>query len=88
MTAVLCIILGMGLPTTANYLVVAALMAQVAVEVGSASGYVFPLNSYSFVCFLLWFNGGCYTTGRFASYAAAAISKADPIKNRSSGFLV
>ena len=43
LTAVLCIILGMGLPTTANYLVVAALMAQVVVEVGSASGYVFPL---------------------------------------------
>jgi len=43
LTAVLCIILGMGLPTTANYLVVAALMAHVVVEVGAASGYVFPL---------------------------------------------
>ena len=41
LTAVLCIILGMGLPTTANYLViVAALMAQVVVEVGNASGYI------------------------------------------------
>ena len=43
LTALLCIILGMGLPTTANYLVVAALMAQVVVEVGGAAGYVFPL---------------------------------------------
>ena len=41
LTAFLCIILGMGLPTTANYLVVAALMANVVVEVGNASGYIF-----------------------------------------------
>ena len=43
LTAFLCIILGMGLPTTANYLVVAALMANVVVEVGNASGYIFTL---------------------------------------------
>ena len=49
LTAFLCIILGMGLPTTANYLVVAALMANVVVEVGSASGYVFLLLPYIYM---------------------------------------
>ena len=51
LTALLCIILGMGLPTTANYLVVAALMAQVVVEVGNASGYIFPLIAIHFYVF-------------------------------------
>ena len=58
LTAVLCIILGMGLPTTANYLVVAALMAQVVVEVKCLRVY-FSFNCYSFICFLLWTNGRC-----------------------------
>ena len=57
LTAVLCIILGMGLPTTANYLVVAALMANVVVEVGNASGYIFSSNSNTFICILLRTNG-------------------------------
>ena len=43
LTAILCMILGMGLPTTANYIVVAALMSHVVVEVAGASGYIFPL---------------------------------------------
>ena len=47
------IILGMGLPTTANYLVVAALLAQVVVEVGAASGYVFPLIAVHLYVFYL-----------------------------------
>ena len=33
----------MGLPTTANYVVVASLMATVLVDVGNASGFIFPL---------------------------------------------
>jgi len=43
LTIILCLILGMGLPTTANYVVVASLMATVLVDVGNASGFVFPL---------------------------------------------
>ena len=53
LTALLCIILGMGLPTTANYLVVAALMAQVVVEVGNASGYIFPLIAIHLYVFIM-----------------------------------
>ena len=41
LTAVLCIILGMGLPTTANYLVVAALMAPGSCRGGKCFGLCF-----------------------------------------------
>ncbi len=53
LTAALCVLLGMGLPTTANYLVVATLMANVVVEVGNASGYIFPLIAVHLYVFIL-----------------------------------
>jgi TRAP transporter 4TM/12TM fusion protein len=80
LTAVLCIILGMGLPTTANYLVVAALMAHVVVEVGAASGYVFPLIAVHLYVFYFGLMADVTPPVGLASYAASAISKADPIK--------
>ena len=80
LTAVLCIILGMGLPTTANYLVVAALMAQVVVEVGAASGYIFPLIAIHLYVFYYGLMADVTPPVGLASYAAAAISRADPIK--------
>ena len=80
LTALLCIILGMGLPTTANYLVVAALMAQVVVEVGNASGYIFPLIAIHLYVFYYGLMADVTPPVGLASYAAAAISRADPIK--------
>jgi len=80
LTAVLCIILGMGLPTTANYLVVAALMAHVVVEVGAASGYIFPLIAVHLYVFYYGLMADITPPVGLASYAAAAISRADPIK--------
>ena len=80
LTALLCIILGMGLPTTANYLVVAALMAQVVVEVGGAAGYVFPLIAVHLYVFYYGLMADVTPPVGLASYAAAAISKADPIQ--------
>ena len=38
MVAFICLILGMGLPTTANYIIVSTLMAPVIVEVGAQNG--------------------------------------------------
>ena len=80
LTAFLCIVLGMGLPTTANYLVVAALMANVVVEVGGASGYVFPLIAVHLYVFYYGLMADVTPPVGLASYAAAAISRADPIK--------
>ena len=53
LTIILCLLLGMGLPTTANYVVVASLMAAVLVEVGAASGFIFPLIRFICLCFIL-----------------------------------
>ncbi len=44
LTIILCLLLGMGLPTTANYVVVASLMSMVLVDVGNASGYISPIT--------------------------------------------
>ena len=38
LTAVICLLLGMGIPTTANYILVATLMAPVIVELGAQAG--------------------------------------------------
>ena len=80
LTAVLCIVLGMGLPTTANYLVVAALMSHVVVEVAGASGFVFPLIAVHLYVFYYGLMADVTPPVGLASYAAAAISRADPIK--------
>jgi len=80
LTAFLCIVLGMGLPTTANYLVVAALMANVVVEVASASGYIFPLIAIHLYVFYYGLMADVTPPVGLASYAAAAISRADPIR--------
>ena len=42
-TAFVCLVLGLGVPTTANYILVATLMAPVIVELGAQSGLVIPL---------------------------------------------
>ena len=42
-TAVISLILGMGLPTTANYIVVSTLMAPVIVTLGAENGLIVPL---------------------------------------------
>ena len=80
LTAVLCIILGMGLPTTANYLVVASLMALVVVEVGGAAGFAFPLIAVHLFVFYYGLMADVTPPVGLASYAASTISKADPIK--------
>lgn len=42
-TAVISLLLGMGLPTTANYIVVSTLMAPVIVDLGARNGLIVPL---------------------------------------------
>ena len=43
LVAIFSLILGMGLPTTANYIIVSSLMALVIVEVGKQNGLIVPL---------------------------------------------
>jgi hypothetical protein len=70
----------MGLPTTANYVVVASLMATVLVDVGNASGYIFPLIAVHLFVFYFGLMADVTPPVGLASYAAAAISGGDPLK--------
>ncbi len=80
LTIILCLLLGMGLPTTANYVVVASLMAGVLVDVGNASGFIFPLIAVHLFVFYFGLMADVTPPVGLASYAAAAISGGDPLK--------
>ena len=80
LTIILCLLLGMGLPTTANYVVVASLMATVLVDVGNASGYIFPLIAVHLFVFYFGLMADVTPPVGLASYAAAAISGGDPLR--------
>ncbi len=79
-TAIISLILGMGLPTTANYIVVATLMAPVIVELGAQSGLLVPLIAVHMFVFYFGIMADVTPPVGLASFAAAAISGADPIR--------
>ena len=79
-TALFCIILGLGLPTTANYIIVATLMAPIIVELGSQQGLVVPLIAVHLFVFYFGLMADATPPVGLAAYAAAAISRGDPIK--------
>jgi len=78
--------LGMGLPTTANYVVVASLMATVLVDVGNASGFIFPLIAVHLFVFYFGLMADVTPPVGLASYAAAAISGGDPLRTGAQAF--
>ena len=80
LTIILCLLLGMGLPTTANYVVVASLMSMVLVDVGNASGFIFPLIAVHLFVFYFGLMADVTPPVGLASYAAAAISGGDPLR--------
>ena len=86
-TALICIILGMGLPTTANYIVVSSLMATVIVEIGKQHGMMIPLVAVHFFVFYFGIMADVTPPVGLASFAAAAVSGGDPIKTSFQAFL-
>ena len=80
LVAVICLILGMGLPTTANYIVVSTLMAPVVVELGAQSGLLVPLIAVHLFVFYFGLMADVTPPVGLASYAAAGIARIDPIK--------
>jgi TRAP-type uncharacterized transport system fused permease subunit len=79
-TALISLILGMGLPTTANYIVVATLMAPVVVELGAQSGLIVPLIAVHLFVFYFGIMADVTPPVGLASFAAAAVSGGDPIR--------
>lgn len=86
-TAIASLLLGMGLPTTATYIVMAVLIAPVIRDIGMANGFVIPLMAAHLFCFYFGILADDTPPVGLAAYAAAAISKSPPIKTGVQGFL-
>ena len=86
LVAIISLILGMGLPTTANYIVVSSLMAGVVVELGAANGLIVPLIAVHMFVFYFGIMADVTPPVGLASFAAAAVSGGDPTKTGFTAF--
>jgi len=86
-TAIASLIIGMGLPTTATYIVMASLTAPVIVELGGDMGLVVPLMAAHLFCFYFGILADDTPPVGLAAYAAAAIAKSPPIATGLQGFM-
>ncbi|MDQ7784057.1 MAG: TRAP transporter permease [Desulfomonilaceae bacterium] len=86
-TALACLVIGMGLPTTATYIVMASLTAPALVSLGEASGLVVPLIAAHLFCFYFGILADDTPPVGLAAYAAAAIAQSDPIPTGIQSFL-
>ncbi|THF67169.1 TRAP transporter fused permease subunit [Pseudothauera nasutitermitis] len=87
MVAFICLILGLGLPTTANYIIVSTLMAPVVVEVGAQNGLLVPLIAVHMFVFYFGLMADATPPVGLAAYAAAGIARCDPIVAGAQAFL-
>lgn len=85
--AFVCLVLGLGVPTTANYVLVATLMAPVVVELGAQSGLIIPLIAVHLFVFYYGIMGDITPPVGLATFAAAAISGEDAIQTGIQGAL-
>jgi len=85
-TAIISLILGMGLPTTANYIVVSSLMAPVIVSLGAKAGLIVPLIAVHLFVFYFGILADDTPPVGLAAFAAAGISGGDPIRTGIIGF--
>ncbi|QCT95357.1 TRAP transporter permease [Caminibacter mediatlanticus TB-2] len=86
LTAIISLILGMGLPTTANYIVVASLTAPVMLQLAQDNGFIIPAIAAHLFVFYFGILADDTPPVGIAAYAAAGIAKSDPIKTGLQGF--
>ncbi|MEJ5348275.1 MAG: TRAP transporter permease [Desulfosoma sp.] len=86
-TAIASLIIGMGLPTTATYIVMASLTAPAIVTVGGSYGFEVPLIAAHLFCFFFGILADDTPPVGLAAYAASAIAKSDPIRTGLQGFM-
>ena len=86
-TAFASLIIGMGLPTTATYIVMASLTAPAIVMIGGANDFIVPLMSAHLFCFYFGILADDTPPVGLAAYAAAAIAKSPPIATGIQGFM-
>lgn len=86
LTALTSLILGMGLPTTANYIVMASLTAPVILTLAFDGGYIIPAIAAHLFVFYFGILADDTPPVGIAAYAAAGIAKSDPIRTGIQGF--
>ncbi len=86
-TSIICIILGMGMPTTACYIIVSTLMVPVLEYTTNKNGIIVP--PVALHLFVLYFGLMADVTPPvgLASYAAAAVAKGSTLKTSTQAFL-
>ena len=86
-TALASLVIGMGLPTTATYIVMASLTAPIIVEIGNLYGFIIPIMAAHLFCFYFGILADDTPPVGLAAYAASAIARSDPIPTGIQGFL-
>ena len=79
-TMITCLILGMGVPTTANYVIMATICAPMVMRTGNAIGVAVPILAAHMFVFYFGIVADITPPVALAAYAGAAIAKSDPIK--------
>ncbi|MBW1984308.1 MAG: TRAP transporter permease, partial [Deltaproteobacteria bacterium] len=86
-TAIASLIIGMGLPTTATYIVMASLTAPAIVHIAGAREFFVPLMAAHLFCFYFGILADDTPPVGLAAYAASAIAKSPPIPTGLQGFM-
>ncbi len=86
-TAFASLLIGMGLPTTATYIVMASLTAPAIVTIAGYQEWLVPLMSAHLFCFYFGILADDTPPVGLAAYAAAAIAKSPPIPTGLQGFM-
>jgi TRAP transporter 4TM/12TM fusion protein len=86
-TAMASLIIGMGLPTTATYIVMASLTAPAIVTIGALQDFIVPLMAAHLFCFYFGILADDTPPVGLAAYAAAAIARSEPIPTGLQGFM-
>ena len=79
-TMISCLILGMGVPTTANYVIMATITAPMVMRTGAELGIAIPVLAAHLFVFYFGIVADITPPVALAAYAGAAIAKSDPIK--------
>ncbi len=86
-TAAASLLLGMGLPTTATYIVMASLTAPIIVRAGNVYDMVIPVMAAHLFCFYFGILADDTPPVGLAAYAASAIAGSPPVPTGIQGFL-
>ncbi|ETR72829.1 MAG: TRAP-type transporter, 4TM/12TM fusion protein (permease) [Candidatus Magnetoglobus multicellularis str. Araruama] len=86
-TALASLIIGMGLPTTATYIVMASLTAPAIVTIAQFQDFAVPLMAAHLFCFYFGILADDTPPVGLAAYAASAIARSKPIPTGIQGFM-